>query len=195
MSLVELLLVLSVTLIASGMAVPSLVSMRRSYRSLGDARDLHSMILLAKMRAAANFTRARVRFNLTGRSFQLEIWNRTTNVWNLEGGANSLSQGVNFGPGSLPTTSPPPLTQTTLGQAPACRPGTAGNPGGGSDITNTACIVFNSRGIPVNNAAAPYADNAIYISDTESVYGTTVSITGQSQAWRSSPTVASWNRR
>jgi hypothetical protein len=47
----------------------------------------------------------------------------------------------------------------------------------------------------VNNLAAPYGDGAIYITDGVSVYGSTVSITGQTQAWRSEAQFAAWARR
>ncbi|MGH9785777.1 MAG: pilus assembly FimT family protein [Terriglobia bacterium] len=192
-TLVELVIVVAIALIVSAMAVPQFVTIRRNYRSLGDSRNIHSEIVLAKMRAAANFTRARARFDLNARSYRLEIWNRATNVWATEGGIERLTPDVRFGVGAL--TTPPPSTQAILGQSPECRPGDATGPAGGAAIANTACVEFNSRGIPVDTGANPFGNNGIYITDGTSVYGSTVSITGQAQAWRAEANVANWTRR
>lgn len=206
-SLVELLIVVVISLIVTAMAVPNFITTLRNYRTNGDARDINSSILLAKMRGAANFTRARVYFDITGRTFRIEVWNKTAsptcaaNTWCTEGGAPTLSQEVNFGYGTLGT--PPPGTQTTMGQGCAsgstctlqCKPGAANNPTGGADIADTTCIMFNSRGIPVDNTGAPFGDNAIYIIGGGSVYASTVSATGQSVAWRTDANAASWAKR
>jgi prepilin-type N-terminal cleavage/methylation domain-containing protein len=192
-ALVELVVVVAIALIVSGMAVPQFVTIRRSYRSLGDSRNIHSEIQVAKMRAAANFTRARARFDLTARTFRLQIWNRTTNAWDTEGGIESLTPDVRFGVAAL--TTPPPSTQTTLGPSPFCRAGNASGPSGGGVLPNTACIEFNSRGLPVDSSANPTGENGIYITDGTSVYGSTVSITGQAQAWRAERNVANWTKR
>src|SRR5690349_15379425 len=61
--LTELVVVGAIALIIIAMAVPSFLSTRRNYRALGEARDVAAEILLAKMRAASDFTQARARFN------------------------------------------------------------------------------------------------------------------------------------
>ena len=206
LALTELIIVVAIGLIVTAMAVPQFISIRRNARSLGDSRDINSNILLAKMRAAARFSMSRVYFDLAAGTFRTEIWNQTAtatcaaNTWCTEGGATPLSQGVNFGFGALALAPGCPLacTQPAIAQAPFCRPGTAGpppNPVGGGDIANTACIMFNSRGIPVDNTRNPFGNGAIYITDTVSVYGSTVSATGQTQAWRSDQAAANWYRR
>jgi hypothetical protein len=51
------------------------------------------------------------------------------------------------------------------------------------DIGNTACIVFNSRGIPVDPVGAPIGRNALYITDGTGVYGTTLTATPLVRLW------------
>jgi hypothetical protein len=86
----------------------------------------------------------------------METLNKTALTWTVEGGNTSLSSAVTFGYGSI-SSAPPP--QTTIGQAPAC------NDNAGNAIANTACIIFNSRGVPVDAAGAPTAIDAIYLTD------------------------------
>ena len=204
-SLIELMIVVVISLIATAMAAPSFVSTLRNYRISGDGRDLNGEILTAKMRAASNFTMARVYADATANTFRIETWDKANECWKTEGAAdcttqssNPLSSGVSFGYGTL--SSPPTGTQAAIGQAPLCRPGatsaTPGNdPTGGADIPNTACIMFNSRGTPVDNSRAPTADDALYITDGNAVYGVTISATGLTRIWRSPAGTVSWQRR
>jgi hypothetical protein len=143
---------------------------------------------LAKMRAAASFSRARVRANLTARTFQVEVWNKTTNSWDLEGGTQNLSKTVNFGYGSI--SSPPPSTQPSIAQASLCRDN------GGATIANTACIVFNSRGVPVDSTGSPTGNGALYINDGAAAQCVTVGLTGLIRRWRQDLTgSSSWRGR
>src|SRR5579871_513444 len=118
-SLAEGLITLAVTVVVSVLALPSLLALQRNYHSIGDGRDLYSMISLAKMRASADFTHARVYIDLTTNNIHMEVWNSTSNLWTTEGGTQTLATGNSFGYGSF--SSAPPNTQGSLGQAPACR--------------------------------------------------------------------------
>ncbi len=208
----ELIIVAALALIIVAMAVPAIISTRRNYRALGDARDVAAQILLAKMRAASDFTQTRVYFDTSANTFRLEIWNKTgalpctpvgTPCWALDNptGNYNLSQGMKWGTGGQPNA--PPNTQTPIGQASACMTGTAGppvSPGGGTVISNTsACVVFNSRGIPVDNNGAATGNDAIYITDgANGLYAATVSATGLIQTWRiatNDTNAAHWNKR
>ena len=188
-SLIELLIVVAIALIIAGFAVPNITEALRNYRLAGDVRNLKSEILLAKMRAAARFTRARVRANLDARSFQTDIWNKQTSAWDpvTVGGPQILSQGVNYGVAGM--TDPPvdengDPVQALLGQSPPCTNGAAGDPGGGGDIANTACIQFNSRGFPVDASGAATPDGALYIFSSDVVEGVSISINGIARIWR-----------
>jgi len=190
-STLELTVVMFMSLIMAAIAVPSYIKVASYLRSVGDLRSLNGVTAQAKMRAAADFTHARTYVDLNANTFHLEVWNKAGNCWQTDGDtANactagnspvvSLSQGVTFGAGGL-GVGPTPGT-AAVNQAPACRRRVAGVNGGGTN-QNTACIEFNSRGIPVDATNAPVATGAIYISDTNSVEAVTVSATGSIQSW------------
>jgi prepilin-type N-terminal cleavage/methylation domain-containing protein len=186
-SLYEMLLVVAIGFIIAGLSIMTYLRMQRNLRSQGDARDITGDVSLAKMRAAAYFSKARVYADLTGLTFRIEVWNKTTNAWTTEGATVALSKNVTYGVGTV--SSPPPNTQATLAQAPLCRDNSGGT------IANTACIVFNSRGIPVDSNGAPVATGAFYVTDGGSVYGVTVIATGLIQTWRTDSNAASWKKR
>jgi type II secretory pathway pseudopilin PulG len=191
-SLVEVLMVTLIIIVLAAMGVPSLMSMVRGLRTGGDARDLNGLIIQAKMRAASNFARTRVYADLSANTFRIETKPSATTSWTTDcpSGCNqSLSSGVSFGFGSL--SSPPGGTQATLGQAPLCKDNITDT----TDIANTACIIFNSRGIPITPAASPTPDDALYVTDGKSVTGVTVSGTGLSRVWRSDASAANWRQQ
>jgi hypothetical protein len=183
----------------------------RTYRSVGDARSLSEEVSLAKMRGPANFTQARVYADLSTNRYRVETWavptGGTSKCWITDGDTQCSSNytspnappstllltTVTFGYGSL--GSAPSGTQSTLGQAPACQTDAETAAGNVGDAASSACIVFNSRGIPVDNTGAPTSADALYVTDSISVYGVTVLPTGLIQTWRSGLTSTSWSRR
>jgi prepilin-type N-terminal cleavage/methylation domain-containing protein len=186
-SLVEVTIVIAITVILAVLALPLFPALERTYRSSGDGRDLYSQIALAKMRASADFTHARVYVDLTANSMHLEVWNSTSSTWTTEGATQTLSSGDSFGYGSL--SSAPPNTQGSFGQAAACR-----NDANTADIANTACIVFNSRGIPIDSNG-PTGQDALYMTDGKAAYGVTVSATGLLRFWTSDIATANWTQQ
>jgi len=196
-SLVEVLVTTAIIVILAAVGIPTLMSMVRGLRTSGDARDLNGSIIQAKMRAASNFVRARLYANLSANTFHIELQANGTNIWSADctGGTSScdqlLSNGVTFGYGSL--TSPPANTQASLAQATACRDN-SNNP-----IANTACIIFNSRGIPITagtgTSPVPMNDYALYVTDGYAVTGVTVASTGLSRVWRTEATGANWKQQ
>lgn len=200
-STLELLLVMMVSLVIAALTIPNFNQIRRNLRISGDARDLNGAINQAKLQAAADFTRARVYGDFTNpriSTFHVEIWNKTLNggagcwqtVGDLTGGLASctvigrspvqtMSDQVTFGFGGV--GAPPPNTQTNgIAQAPACQ----NIAGGNGTIASTGCIVFNSRGMPINwVTGAPTPNDAFYVTDNTVVYGLTVGPTGISQLW------------
>jgi prepilin-type N-terminal cleavage/methylation domain-containing protein len=187
-TLIEVLVVVALVGIVSAMALPSTTSMMRGYRLKGDAQAVNNLVSLAKMRAASQFSRSRVYVDLAANSFSLQTWDKTAGAWVTEGGVNRTSFGVSFGLGGL--AAPPPNTQAAIGQSPVCKD-EAGN-----DIANTACIAFNSRGMPVNNAVPPggavIGNNALYLTDGSTVYATTVTTTPLIRFWWSPTANAAW---
>lgn len=187
-SLIELLMVVAIMGVLAAITVPMSGNAIRFLKLSGDAREIANATAVAKMRAAAKFTKSRLYLDITGRAFYIQTFDKTAGTWNTEGGATSLSSTVIFGYG--PITSAPPNTQTTIGQALECM-NTAPTP---VAIANTACVIFNSRGIPVDDTTgSPLGTDAVYVTDGSAVYGITVAATGFIRTWQSNySSTASW---
>ena len=185
-TLIELLAVVGIVGIVAAMTVPSTARTLADLRLRGDARAVHNMVSLGKMRSAARFTRERVYVDLSTESFFLQYWDKATSAWITEGGATTLSSGTDFGFGSV--SSQPPNTQAALQQAPPCLTNIGGT------IGNTACVVFNSRGIPINTATgAPDGNTAFYLTDGETgVYAVTLSATPLVRLWWTPANQTAW---
>jgi Tfp pilus assembly protein FimT len=185
-SVVELLVVVFIVIVIAGIGIPKLVTLLTNLRTYGDARDLNGEVVQAKMRAASDFARARLYADLSANTFHIDVYQSGASGWTTEGGTQYLSSGVTFGYGSLTT---PPTGVTTLTQAPLCLQDNLT-----STVANTACIMFNSRGIPVDSTWAPTGNDALYVTDGKSVTGVTVSATGLTKVWRSDASAANWNQ-
>jgi prepilin-type N-terminal cleavage/methylation domain-containing protein len=192
-SLVEVMMVLVMASVLSAMAIPFFNSIMRNLRADGDMRSLGGDVTLAKMRAAATFSKARLRADLTAGTFQVELWDKTASTWSIEGGTQSLSKGVSFGFGAIATA--PPNTQASIGQAAACQTSaeTVANTAG--TVANSACVIFSSRGIPVDHVGVPTTADALYVSDGSSVQGVTVGPTGIIRTWRTDTAATNWKKR
>lgn len=185
-SLIEMMMVVAIIGVLAAVSLPMTGNALRYIKVSGDARDLANATALTKMRAAAKFTQSRLYIDVTGKTFLTQTFDKTVTVpcptgcWVTEGGTTQLSSTVSFGYG--PLAAAPSNTQTTIGQAPACMT-TASTP---VAIANTACIIFNSRGIPIADITSGQPTNAgaVYITDGTSVYGVTVAATGFIRTWQ-----------
>jgi type II secretory pathway pseudopilin PulG len=198
----EMLVVVGMSIIITAIAVPTYVRTTAYLRVAGDLRDLNGMTALAKMRAAADFTHARAYIDRNANTFHLEVWNKAGNggagCWQTDGDvANActvigtspvlnLGQGDTFGAGGL--TAGPTVAQQPIPAQAACQ---AIN-GGTGTIANTACIVFNSRGIPIDGNNSPVATGAFYLTNGTVVDAVTVSATGSIQSWTTPIAGANW---
>jgi prepilin-type N-terminal cleavage/methylation domain-containing protein len=192
-SLLEMMMVVALLGVLTAIAVPMSGNTIKYLKLSGDAREIANITAVAKMRAAAKFTQSRVFVDLNGRQFKVDTFRKANPTasppvlagWETEGGLTSLSNTVVFGYGSVAT--PPPNTQTTIGQAPPCLDD------GGVAIANTACIIFNSRGIPIEDTGSPTGLNAIYLNDGIGIYGITIAATGFIRTWQSNyQTTPTW---
>ena len=185
-SVTELLVVLMIGGVLAAMALPATTRTLADVRLHNDARAIHNLLSLAKMRAAAKYTRVRLYCDLGAETFVLQTWDKTAGDWVNDEGAQTLSTNVNFGFAAL--AGPPDDTQSDpIRQAAACKDKD------GADIGNTACIVFNSRGIPVDAAGDPDGNGAFYVTDNETgVYGVTVSATPLVRLWWSPAATMAW---
>jgi prepilin-type N-terminal cleavage/methylation domain-containing protein len=183
-SLLEVIAVLGITTVVAAIAVPMMKGTIGDFKLSGDARGLTNAVSLAKLRAASDFTQSRLYVDRNDQSYHVEIWSKTVvpNDWVTEGGVTSLSTNDIFGLSVVGAA--PPASQAAIAQAPPCvtRLGAA--------IGNTSCILFNSRGIPVDSAGvppavgAPTGNDAVYLTDNLAVFGVTISATGLVKLWR-----------
>lgn len=184
----ELLVTLAIAGVVAAIALPSTSTTLADLRLRGDARGVHNSVGLAKMRAGARYTRERIYVDLTTNSYHLQYWDKTAGDWMNEVDPTvTLQSGVDFGYGGLAT--PPINTQSAIGQAPACKTNT------GSDTTGTACITFNSRGIPIDSSGGPTGNSALYVTDGTSTYGVTLSATPLIRLWWTQAGTAKWVQR
>jgi len=192
-TLIDMLVALALIAIVIAIALPTAGTTSRGFRLKGDAQAVANIVSLAKMRAASRYSRTRVRADLGNNSFRLEVWvptnaaNKLVGSWVVDGGDIRLSQGVTFSVAGR--TVAPVNTQTVLGQSPTC---SDTNSLTANKVANTACIVFNSRGIPIDDNGNPMGGNALYISDGSAVYGTTITATPLVRQWWGNSTTGAW---
>jgi prepilin-type N-terminal cleavage/methylation domain-containing protein len=180
-SLLEVLVVAALIGILSAIALPMAGNSLADFRVTGDTRSVSNGIALAKMRSASSFSRVRLYVDLTGGSHHLETWDRSTSHWTALGGSTSLSVNSTFGFGAVGT--PPPNTTMSIGQAPACL-----QDDGTTAIGGTACVMFNSRGVPIDGSGASTPLDTVYVTNGSVVYSVAVSATGMVRLWRTPPT-------
>ncbi len=183
-TMIEILFVLAIMGLVAGIGLPIAGTLLAGLRLSGDARSIANAVSLSKIQAAANYTRARLYVDLSGGTFHNETWQKpagaTPGTWVTQGGTRSLANAAEkYGFGIIGT--PPPNTQGAIGQASACLDA------GGNAIANTACVLFNSRGVPVDSTGAPTGNDALYLTDGTAVYGITVSATGLVNLWKATP--------
>src|SRR4051812_38076080 len=180
-SLIELMVVLAFMGTLAAIATPIIGRAVASMRLNGAARTIANLTAVTKTKAAAKFSRARLYVDRTNNSFHLETWDSTVvpSQWVVDGGTTFLPVNVTFGFGVV--GAPPANTQPAIQLAPACLDNA------GVAVGNTDCIVFNSRGIPIDNAGAPTNVDALYITDGTTVLGVTVTGTGLIGVWSTPP--------
>jgi prepilin-type N-terminal cleavage/methylation domain-containing protein len=184
-SLLEVLFVVAIIGVISGIAVPMMANSLGFYRLDGDARSLKNAILTARMQAAANFSQARLYLDYTQSAYHTETRASATSPWVAQVATTYLSSRTEaYGFGSVAT--PPPNTPTPIMQAAPC----LDNSLPPVAVPNTSCIIFNSRGIPIDTTGAPTAAYALYLTDGASVYGVTVSATSAVNLYKTAAKVS-----
>jgi len=159
-NLVELMIVMALIMIIGGMAIATFNT--ATFRLSSDADAIKSRFFVARLRAANQLTRTQLTIDPAARTFIMQRWDRTTNVWVPDGTAQPLSFGVNFGFGAA--TNPPP--------------------GLAEPIAQTLQVIFNSRGVPVDGAGNPVGINAVYVTNQQMTLAVTVSPGGRITVWR-----------
>src|SRR5215469_12321449 len=101
-SLVEFMLSLTIFAIFA-FASLGVQGVLRSTRIQADARGIASQLQLARMRAASDFTKVRIKCNLAANTYQLEVWSKGAGAYQVEGGVTNLSSQVSFSTDSIAT--------------------------------------------------------------------------------------------
>jgi prepilin-type N-terminal cleavage/methylation domain-containing protein len=187
MSMLETLLVVGIFSVVTAIAIPVGPTAVRGYKLAGQAQAISYQISLAKMRAASSFTHARLYVDFAVSTYRLEVWNTTAAAWSTDGPVQQVLQPIGFGFGAAGV--PPPNTQGAIAQPAPCLDA------GGAAIPNSGCVMFNSRGIPIDSTGAATGAGAVYLTDGTAVYVTTVSATGMTQLWWTPNNVISWVRQ
>lgn len=184
-SLIELMATMVLLVTMAAFVLPFTNTTLNAMNLSSDARNLSAGTALAKMRAAAEFSKARIYVNLASKSFWVERWRKVAPIgWVNEGTVTTLRPNVSFG--FTGVAAPPPNTQAAIGQATSCLDNA------GVAIAGTACIVFNSRGVPVDALNVPTPNGAFYVTADQTVYGITVGAGGLIQLWQNNIVANTW---
>jgi prepilin-type N-terminal cleavage/methylation domain-containing protein len=184
-SLIELMATMILLVTMAAFILPFTKTTLSAMNLSSDARNVSGATALAKMRAAAEFSKARVRVDFASKTFWVERWQKTAPIgWVTEGVITALSANVNFS--FAGATTPPPNTQAAIGQASACLDNA------GVAIAGSGCIVFNSRGVPVDSLNVPTPNGAYYLMADQTVYGITTGAGGLIQLWQNNIVSNTW---
>ena len=175
-SMIEMMVVLAFVGTIAAIALPMMSRALASIRLNGAIRSISNTAAVTKTKAGAQFTRARLYIDRGANSYHVETWVPGalpgTGNWVADGGDAFLPANVTFK--FNPVGSAPTNTQPVIGHAPPC----LDNNSPPAAIANTSCIVFNSRGIPINDNGAPTTADAVYISDGSAVLGNLLNVDG-----------------
>jgi prepilin-type N-terminal cleavage/methylation domain-containing protein len=145
-TLIEMLFVVALISIVGAMSIPSIYNMARNYRIRNDARTIVGQLTLARMRAAASFSRVKVQCYSTN----------SGNYCDIESRKDAPSE---FSPDSRVREY---LSAGDIWDFPTGANG-AGSGQSGATALPCGAVVFNSRGLPVydskvKNLDTKYAD-------------------------------------
>ena len=181
-TLLELLVVVSIAIVVSAVALPVFLTYSRPNRLRNDANALASLVTMARMRASSEFSHVQVICTPTPTSgppycqLQSKPYNVNGASWNNDNQMVYLSAGVSFGiPPSTAVSAYPPGQSSGAyqGNAEQYTPIAASN-------TTTPVIMFNSRGLPIDAALNMKSDYAFYLKDQAGNYiAVAVNLTGR----------------
>jgi prepilin-type N-terminal cleavage/methylation domain-containing protein len=187
-TLVEIMVAMAVLGILGAMAVPMVESTTSGIKLREHANNVADLIGLAKMRATSQFARSRVRVDVDAGTYVIQTWDADAGTWVNEQAEVELPGGITFGWGDLEEA--PPNTQD--GDEPKFAAECLDDDE--EAIEGTACIMFNSRGIPIDKDNSPIGGNAFYLTDGTGVRAVTVTATPLVRRWWSSAGAANWVR-
>ena len=188
-SLIEIMAAMAVLSILSAFAVPMVSSTTSGIKLRDQANAVADLIGLVKLRATSEFSRSRLYVDLAAESYVPQTWDADAGDWVNEQAAIKLPQGIDFGWGALDTAPPNTQDDDIPKFAAACIDKDK------EEIEKTACIMFNSRGIPIDKDNSPLGGNAFYLTDGTGVRAVTVTATPLIRRWWSSAAKPNWVRQ
>ncbi len=179
---IELMVVVSLTVLIAAMAIPQYMGYLRNYRVRNDADSIVGLMTTARMRAGANFARTAVSCDPTVTPAMCKVYSLqytpsisgcpALSTWNKEPQQYTLSSTVTF---NIPTG----VTLGVQGQS-ATAPAQVY-----SGQTAPYTVYFNSRGWPVTCAGALVTNYALYLQDAPGIFSMAVGVdaSGRAQTW------------
>ncbi|MBN2338755.1 MAG: GspH/FimT family pseudopilin [Acidobacteria bacterium] len=159
-SLVELSIVLLMIAVLASFSIPMLNSSLRDMKIISDAQGIATTLTYAKLQAMAQMTSWKLSFDLANNQWQIERFDRDTGQYVMEQSVKTLSEGVsNSGIVFVAESASAPT---------------------GFPTESSTTITFNSRGIPIQSEGP----GIVYISNNNSHYAVSVSISGKVDTWR-----------
>ena len=188
-SLIEVMVSMSVMMVLAAITIPMVSAASSNVKLHDQADNISNYVGLAKMRATARFSRARVYLDIAARTYVLQVFNQGAGAWANDTSVTTLPTGISFSFGDL--DAPPTNTQPAIAYAAKC----IDNATPPNEIDDTSCIMFNSRGIPIDKSGSPIGGNAFYVTDGTGVRAITVTATPLIRNWWSSAAHAGWVRQ
>lgn len=188
-SLIEIMAATAVLSILSAFAVPMVASTTTGIKLRDSSNQIADLIGLAKLRATSEFSRSRLYVDLGAETYVLQTLDADTGDWVNEQAAISLPSGIDFGWGRLEVAPPNTQDDDIPKFAAECINKDK------EAIEKTACIMFNSRGIPIDKDNSPLGGNAFYLTDGTGVRAITVTATPLIRRWWSSAAKPNWVRQ
>jgi len=157
----SVILVLLLLLIVAVILASPIRSRLRIYRGEQTVRAIGAQLSEAQTLAMNEFTRTRFSVDISANVCQSEAYNKAAGAWNFICRPRPLGRGASFGYGSIAA---PAGSQTTLQQ--------------------TSAVMFNPRGIPVDETGSPTGECAIYVHSRGQYFAVTVSVAGVVRLWK-----------
>lgn len=167
-TLLELSAVILIFMVLVAISIPNAMEVLHTNRLTGDARGLEHQLSLARQRAGAEFTWTEIVIDTstTPVSYTLQLCSTkatsSCTTFTPEGGTQYLS------------------ISTTLGFG-----NSSGAAGGQTTRAQTTTVIFNSRGIPIDNTGSPIATDTIYLTNTVgNACAVSLTLNGHANVWR-----------
>jgi prepilin-type N-terminal cleavage/methylation domain-containing protein len=179
-SLLEMVIAVAITLILASFAVSNLLTFKAGYDYNTAARELAAVTQKARGAATSTDTRYRISVDLANGQYQMDACTtpnrpaKTCTAWTIAPD-----------PGLI--VLPPGVTLTTSGIS-------SPPPGFGTSVTQAQYVVFNSRGIQIDDSGNPVDARCVYLQGKlKPPVAVCTSLSGRTGVYRLTGTV--WNEQ